>query len=47
MKEHLRNDGTRGMVAWPDEADLAPDTLYKEICRTGVCRTPTIRLLPV
>jgi hypothetical protein len=26
------------MVAWPDEADLAPDALHKEICRTGVCR---------
>ncbi len=27
-----------GAVAWPNGADLAPDTMHKEICRTGVCR---------
>lgn len=27
-----------GALAWPNGADIAPDTLHKEISRSGVCR---------
>lgn len=27
-----------GAVTWPNGADLAPDTMHKEIRRCGVCR---------
>ncbi len=27
-----------GAVTWPNGADLAPDTMYKEIRRDGICR---------